>query len=131
MLDIFQAAGLPPPAVLDTPDALRILVTGLRPRNPSASRGAQARDVFEQMERALLRRWAATSPRWPAPGSISMTSWTWYGEFNAVRTKFFGERGVFQGNRAGQHGRRASPGLGSAPWPPRCWPCRRGLRRQV
>lgn len=96
MLDIFQAAGLPPPAVLDTPDALRVLVTGLRPRNPSAPRGAQARDVLEQMEDVLRPHgcdFSHVARTWFFLEDIL----DWYGEFNAARTAFFRERRVFGG----------------------------------
>ena len=96
MFDIFQTAGLPPPAVLDTPDALRILVTGLRPRHPSAPRGAQARDVLEQMEDVLRPHgcdFSHVARTWFFLENIL----DWYGEFNAARTAFFRERHVFGG----------------------------------
>ncbi len=73
-----------------------LLLTGFQPADLTASRSAQARDVFEQMERALRevgRDFSQVARTWFYLDDIL----AWYGEFNAVRTKFFGERGVFQG----------------------------------
>jgi enamine deaminase RidA (YjgF/YER057c/UK114 family) len=73
-----------------------LLLTGFRPVDPGATRSEQARDVFEQMERTLQeagRDFSQVVRTWFYLQDIL----GWYGDFNAVRTKFFGERGVFQG----------------------------------
>lgn len=75
-------------------DAVYCLLGDLHPPDKTASREQQARATFEQMERALalvdmdfsnvLRTWLYLN-----------NLLDWYDEFNAVRTQFFNERGVF------------------------------------
>ena len=68
----------------------------LVPTNPSASKSAQSRDMFEQMEQGLLET------------GMDMTNvvrtWlflddilSWYGEFNGIRTGFFREKKLLTG----------------------------------
>ena len=87
---------MPPSRVRDDRLVRTVMLTGLRPANPGASRGEQTRDVLEQMERGL----AAAGLKF----SHVIRTWFylkdilgWYGEFNQARTAFFEERGVFRG----------------------------------
>ena len=73
-----------------------VMLTGIRPRNPKASRGEQTRDVLEQMERGLAEaglKFSYVIRTWFYLKDIL----GWYGEFNQARTTFFEERGVFKG----------------------------------
>lgn len=68
----------------------------LAPSNPSVSKSAQSREMFERMEQALLE------------AGMDMTNvvrtWlflddilSWYGEFNGIRTGFFREKKLLNG----------------------------------
>lgn len=80
--------------VLEDDDARYAILAGLLPADRSASRGAQARSVFERMDEAL------------APAGMNFydiaRTWLycdrileWYEELNRVRNAFFAERGVY------------------------------------
>lgn len=87
-------------------DADYCWLTGVMPADLSVSRGEQARQVFERIETILKQA---------DMGFLDVVrTWLyldhlldWYGEFNAVRTRFFQERGVFE-NRV-----PASTGIGA------------------
>ena len=79
----------------ETTDARYALLGDLRADDLSASRAEQARAVFEKMERLLEGVGMAFTD--------TVRTWLylrdlldWYDEFNAVRTRFFQERGVFE-----------------------------------
>ena len=70
-----------------------VMLTGIRPTNPKASRGEQTRDVLEQMERGLAEaglKFSHVIRTWFYLQDIL----GWYGEFNKARTAFFEERGT-------------------------------------
>lgn len=88
-------------------DADYCLLAGIHPDNLTASRPAQARQVFENIEHILTMAGMSFS-------DVART-WLfldglldWYGDFNAVRTGFFNERRVFD------HIVPASTGIGAA-----------------
>lgn len=88
-------------------DADYCLLAGVLPSNLKASRPVQARQVFENIERILkqagmgfdsvVRTWLFLD------GLLD-----WYNDFNAVRTAFFKQRGVFE------HLVPASTGIGAS-----------------
>ncbi len=85
-------------------------ISSLKPADPTASRAEQTRSLFERMEAALAQAGIAFTD--------TVRTWLyldklleWYGIFNEVRTRFFDERGVFDGMVP------ASTGIGAAnPW---------------
>ena len=93
---ILAAVGLPPPGVQDLPDGRVVLLTGIRPTNPSAPRGEQTRQVLEQME-ALLKPHGCDFSHVARTWFYLDRILDWYGAFNAARTTFFRERKVFAG----------------------------------
>jgi len=87
-------------------DATYCHVGGILPTDLSASRPAQARQVFERLEAALLA--AGMTFRDVVRTWLYLDQLlSWYGEFNQVRTRFFEERGVFD------HMIPASTGIGA------------------
>jgi len=75
-------------------DAEYCYLGGISPLDPSQSREAQARSVFERIESALAQvdmNFTHVARTWLYLDRLL----DWYGEFNAVRTTFFRERGVF------------------------------------
>lgn len=94
--DIFHEVGILETGVRDTLDARQVLLTGFRPSDPSAPRGEQARDVLEQMRRALQEA--------DCTFSHVVRTWFylddilgWYDEFNTARTAFFETHCIFDG----------------------------------
>ena len=87
-------------------DADYCFLAGIQPADISVSRGEQTRQVYERMESVLQQA---------GMGFLDIVrTWLyldhlldWYGEFNAVRTQFYQERGVFE-NRV-----PASTGIGA------------------
>jgi enamine deaminase RidA (YjgF/YER057c/UK114 family) len=68
----------------------------LVPSNPSISKSAQSREMFERMEQSLLEAGMAMTNvvrTWLFLDDIL----SWYGEFNGVRTGFFGEKKLLNG----------------------------------
>lgn len=88
------SAGRPAGYAINTPSARYVWLGGILPRDPSATDAEQAHDVFEQITslldgagvglNALTRTWL-----------YNRDILAWYGVFNAVRTAFFQEHGVF------------------------------------
>lgn len=79
----------------DTADARYCLLGDLRADNLSLSREEQARAVFEKMEILLKQagmEFTDIARTWLYLNDLL----GWYDEFNAVRTQFFKERGVFE-----------------------------------
>jgi enamine deaminase RidA (YjgF/YER057c/UK114 family) len=79
---------------------------GLLPADPTASRGAQARSAFDTAAAALAQngfRFTDTVRTWIYLDHLL----EWYDDFNAVRTAFFNETGVFE------HIVPASTGIGA------------------
>ena len=75
-------------------DAEYCYLGGISPLDLSQSREAQARSVFERIESALAQvdmNFTHVTRTWLYLDRLL----DWYGEFNAVRTTFFRERGVF------------------------------------
>jgi len=88
-------------------DADYCLLAGILPEDVTAPRPVQARQVFEGMEGALAQ--AGMSFREVVRTWLFLDGLLdWYGDFNAVRTAFFQERGVFD------HLVPASTGIGAA-----------------
>ena len=77
-------------------DARQCILGNIGPRSPTASREAQAREVFERIEQALVAAGMTFSNvvrTWMYVSRIL----EWYGRFNEARAKFFRERQVFDG----------------------------------
>jgi enamine deaminase RidA (YjgF/YER057c/UK114 family) len=88
-------------------DADYCLLAGIQPDDREASRPVQARQVFENMERTLARAGMGFKDvvrTWMFLDGLL----DWYGDFNAVRTGYFKERGIFE------HLVPASTGIGAA-----------------
>ncbi len=71
-------------------------LVGLLPSEPSQPRTAQAEALFQQMNRSLEDNgfgFANVFRTWFYNDDIL----SWYGDFNAVRNRFFREKGVFNG----------------------------------
>ncbi|MBN1360795.1 MAG: hypothetical protein JW993_09395 [Sedimentisphaerales bacterium] len=71
-------------------------LVGLLPREASAPRPVQAETLFRQMDEALTGNgfgFADVFRTWFYNDDIL----AWYGEFNAVRNRFFREKGIFNG----------------------------------
>jgi len=100
--------GAPAGFVYETEAARFCRLGNLRPTNPTASREAQARSVFETAA-ALLEEngfdFTDTVRTWLYLDQLL----DWYGPFNAVRTSFFEKQGVFEKLVP------ASTGIGAAP----------------
>lgn len=80
---------------------------GVIPQNPSASRSEQARSAFETMDAALKLNgfhFTDTVRTWIYLDNLL----EWYDDFNAVRTQYFNETGIFN------HRVPASTGIGAA-----------------
>ena len=78
----------------DTKDARYCLLGDLRADDLSLSREEQARAVFEKMENLLKQadmEFTDIARTWLYLNDLL----EWYDEFNAIRTQFFKERGVF------------------------------------
>ena len=76
-------------------DADYCLLAGILPADFAATRGAQTRSCFEQMETALQSvgmDFSRVARTWLYLDELL----TWYGEFNEARTGFFKEHGVFE-----------------------------------
>lgn len=83
-------------SVFEDADATYCLLGDLRPDDLSRPKPEQAWQAFEKMETALAACGMAFSHvvrTWLYLDDLL----TWYDEFNAVRTRFFRERGVFSG----------------------------------
>jgi len=83
-------------AVYEDDDARYCLLGDLRPNDTTLSNGAQTREVFEKMEDVLATvgmDFSHVVRTWLYLNDLL----SWYGELNEVRTKFFDERGVFDG----------------------------------
>jgi len=68
----------------------------LAPSNPSVSKSAQSREMFERMEQALLEAGMDMKNvvrTWLFLDNIL----SWYGEFNGIRTSFFSEKKLLNG----------------------------------
>ncbi len=94
-------------SVYEDADAVYCHLCGVMPPDSQASRGAQALRFFENIEAALARvglDFRHTVRTWLYLEHLL----DWYDEFNAVRTRFFEERGVFD------HLVPASTGIGAA-----------------
>lgn len=77
-------------------DAEYCLLAGILPKNTAASRDVQTWSCFEQIESALglvQMNFSHVVRTWLYLDQLL----DWYGEFNAVRTRFFESRGVFKG----------------------------------
>lgn len=75
-------------------DAVHCVLGDIRPNDASAPRRAQARETFENIERALActdMDFVDVVRTWFYLDNLL----EWYDEFNDVRTSFFRERGVF------------------------------------
>ncbi|HEY1338186.1 MAG TPA: hypothetical protein VGF59_11785 [Bryobacteraceae bacterium] len=76
-------------------DADYCLLAGVLPADIAAGRGAQTRNCFERIEEALDQAdmdFSHVARTWLYLERLL----DWYGEFNAERTAFFRERGVFE-----------------------------------
>jgi enamine deaminase RidA (YjgF/YER057c/UK114 family) len=83
-------------SVVETPEAVEFIGAGFGPADPTASAPQQARETFARMEAALALAgmdFSQVVRTWLYLDDIL----AWYPEFNAVRTAFFTERGVFDG----------------------------------
>ncbi len=83
-------------ALYEDDDARYCLLGDLRPDDTTLTNGAQARVVFEKMEDVLATvgmDFSHVVRTWLYLNDLL----SWYDELNAVRTKFFDERGVFDG----------------------------------
>lgn len=83
-------------SVIRTPEAVEFIAAGIGPADPHAEAPHQARQTFERMEQALELAgmdFSNVVRTWLFLDDIL----SWYREFNAVRTAFFTERGVFDG----------------------------------
>jgi enamine deaminase RidA (YjgF/YER057c/UK114 family) len=83
-------------AVYEDDDARYCLLGDLRPNDTTLSNGAQTREVFEKMEDVLAgvgMDFSHVVRTWLYLNDLL----SWYEELNEVRTKFFDERGVFDG----------------------------------
>ena len=79
----------------DTDDARYCLLGDLRADDLSLSRNDQAQAVFEKMESLLQQadmKFTDVARTWIYLNDLL----EWYDDFNAVRTRFFTERGVFE-----------------------------------
>ncbi len=96
--------------VVHGPHASECFLAGIRAEDTAASRKQQAEDTFRAIERALETvemDFSHVARTWLFLDDIL----EWYSEFNAVRTAFFTERGVFDRLVP------ASTGIGGAnPW---------------
>ena len=84
------------PEICTQTQAQVVLVTDIRPPDTRRPRAAQTRDVFLKMEAALHQQamtFADVVRTWFHLDDIL----AWYGDFNAQRSAFFVERGVFRG----------------------------------
>ena len=71
-------------------------IVGLLPANAAAGRSEQTQTVFDQMDAVLSNggmAFANVLRTWFYNDDIL----SWYGDFNTVRTRFFHEKGVFDG----------------------------------
>lgn len=75
-------------------DADYCLLAGILPADPTASRGAQTRSIFERIE-AAVQKSGMTLQHVIRTWLFLDNLLDWYDEFNAARTTFFQERGVF------------------------------------
>jgi len=83
-------------AVYEDDDARYCLLGDLRPDDTTLSNGAQTREVFEKMEDVLAgvgMDFSHVVRTWLYLNELL----SWYEELNEVRTKFFDERGIFDG----------------------------------
>ena len=83
-------------AVYEDADAVYCQLCGLRPTDLEASRPDQARELFDRIEQALQAAGMSVSDvvrTWFFVDRIL----EWYDEFNAVRTRFFLDHGIFDG----------------------------------
>jgi len=79
----------------ETVDARYCLLGDIRADDPTRPREEQAYAVFEKMEQLLQQAgmaFADIARTWFCLSDLL----DWYGEFNAVRSRFFKERGVFE-----------------------------------
>lgn len=84
------------PLICAESDAQVVCLTGIRPTDMHRSGAAQTREVFEQMEEALRGQgmnFSHVVRTWFYLNDIL----GWYDQFNAERSAFFTERGVFRG----------------------------------
>ncbi|MHC4618970.1 MAG: RidA family protein [Planctomycetota bacterium] len=82
--------------VFEDDDAAYCLLGDLRPHDMSRADSDQARELFEKMERALSfaqMDFSHVVRTWLYINRIL----SWYDRFNAARTSFFSQRGVFEG----------------------------------
>lgn len=97
----------------ETADARYCLLGDIRADDLSLSREEQARAVFEKME-ILLRQadmeFTDIARTWIYLNDLL----EWYDEFNAVRTRFFKERGVFEKTVPASTGIGAGSAMGEA-----------------
>jgi enamine deaminase RidA (YjgF/YER057c/UK114 family) len=97
----------------ETADARYCLLGDIRADDLSLSREEQTRNVFEKME-ALLRQadmeFTDIARTWIYLNDLL----EWYDEFNAVRTRFFEERGVFEKMVPASTGIGAGTAIGEA-----------------
>ncbi|NSW55299.1 MAG: translation initiation inhibitor [Armatimonadetes bacterium] len=80
--------------VVETPYATECTLAGIRSIHTHKSRPEQARETFENIEKALAQvdmDFSNVVRTWLFLDQIL----EWYGEFNGVRTRFFNERDVF------------------------------------
>lgn len=83
-------------SVIETPEAVEFVGAGIGPADASATAPEQARQTYERMEQALALAgmdFSHVVRTWLFLDEIH----AWYADFNAVRTGFFTERGVFDG----------------------------------
>jgi enamine deaminase RidA (YjgF/YER057c/UK114 family) len=97
----------------ETEDARYCLLGDIRADDLSLSREEQARAVFEKME-SLLRqadlKFTDIARTWIYLKNLL----EWYDDFNSVRTRFFRERGVFDGMVPASTGIGAGSAMGEA-----------------
>jgi len=83
-------------SVIETPEAVEFVGAGIGPADARASAPEQARQTYERMEQALALAgmdFSHVVRTWLFLDEI----YAWYADFNAVRTAFFTDRGVFDG----------------------------------
>lgn len=104
---VLERGGAPRATAWEDDEAEYVFMAGVTPADLKAPRGEQAASVFLEMEAVLAMAgmsFADVVRTWLYIDRVC----EWYAEFNAARTAFFEDRGVFE------HFLPASTGIGSA-----------------
>ncbi len=104
-IQLFAVSGVPVAEVVpgknlagyswETAEAKHVILGGISPENPGASPEEQVRNTYDQILKALASA-GFTYPEVARTWFYLNRLLSWYGKFNAARTGFFTENGIFQ-----------------------------------